>query len=205
MCIGRNSANRGRAPASVNRSPYPDANFPFALQSRKGSDPDKEKKGLESRADSIGSGRAIPIKQVSSVPILPSLSPETHLRSSRKWCWLAPRSVCCALLMNVEVCHLTSISRVPVCIQMGSLEWEEGTETTDLMKCGLPACIWSAFPGWEPSKAAFVARLWLGRGPPGNRGNSDRLQEPLVITGTARRGPNLLSQTDIWTLFQAGL
>ncbi|XP_074045911.1 arf-GAP with GTPase, ANK repeat and PH domain-containing protein 1 isoform X5 [Macrotis lagotis] len=32
-------------------------------QSRKGSDPDKEKKSLESRADSIGSGRAIPIKQ----------------------------------------------------------------------------------------------------------------------------------------------
>ncbi|XP_027714095.1 arf-GAP with GTPase, ANK repeat and PH domain-containing protein 1 isoform X5 [Vombatus ursinus] len=33
-------------------------------QSRKGSDPDKEKKSLESRADSIGSGRAIPIKQL---------------------------------------------------------------------------------------------------------------------------------------------
>ncbi|XP_027714091.1 arf-GAP with GTPase, ANK repeat and PH domain-containing protein 1 isoform X1 [Vombatus ursinus] len=32
--------------------------------SRKGSDPDKEKKSLESRADSIGSGRAIPIKQL---------------------------------------------------------------------------------------------------------------------------------------------
>ncbi|XP_013864003.1 arf-GAP with GTPase, ANK repeat and PH domain-containing protein 1 isoform X4 [Austrofundulus limnaeus] len=31
--------------------------------SRKASDPDKDKKGLESRADSIGSGRAIPIKQ----------------------------------------------------------------------------------------------------------------------------------------------
>ncbi|XP_077011644.1 arf-GAP with GTPase, ANK repeat and PH domain-containing protein 1 isoform X3 [Tamandua tetradactyla] len=31
--------------------------------SRKGSDPEKEKKGLEGRADSIGSGRAIPIKQ----------------------------------------------------------------------------------------------------------------------------------------------
>ncbi|XP_041936263.1 arf-GAP with GTPase, ANK repeat and PH domain-containing protein 1 isoform X1 [Alosa sapidissima] len=31
--------------------------------SRKGSEPDKEKKGLENRADSIGSGRAIPIKQ----------------------------------------------------------------------------------------------------------------------------------------------
>uniref|UniRef100_A0A8C3QLB6 Arf-GAP with GTPase, ANK repeat and PH domain-containing protein 1 n=1 Tax=Cyanoderma ruficeps TaxID=181631 RepID=A0A8C3QLB6_9PASS len=31
--------------------------------SRKGSDPDKEKKALESRTDSIGSGRAIPIKQ----------------------------------------------------------------------------------------------------------------------------------------------
>ncbi|KAM9483149.1 arf-GAP with GTPase, ANK repeat and PH domain-containing protein 1 isoform 2-T2 [Clarias gariepinus] len=31
--------------------------------SRKASEPDKEKKGLEGRADSIGSGRAIPIKQ----------------------------------------------------------------------------------------------------------------------------------------------
>ncbi|KAJ8255930.1 hypothetical protein COCON_G00197940 [Conger conger] len=31
--------------------------------SRKGNEPDKEKKGLETRADSIGSGRAIPIKQ----------------------------------------------------------------------------------------------------------------------------------------------
>ncbi|XP_010214413.1 PREDICTED: arf-GAP with GTPase, ANK repeat and PH domain-containing protein 1-like, partial [Tinamus guttatus] len=31
--------------------------------SRKGSDPDKDKKVLESRTDSIGSGRAIPIKQ----------------------------------------------------------------------------------------------------------------------------------------------
>ncbi|XP_036396108.1 arf-GAP with GTPase, ANK repeat and PH domain-containing protein 1 isoform X1 [Megalops cyprinoides] len=31
--------------------------------SRKGNEPDKEKKGLEVRADSIGSGRAIPIKQ----------------------------------------------------------------------------------------------------------------------------------------------
>ncbi|XP_015670566.1 arf-GAP with GTPase, ANK repeat and PH domain-containing protein 1-like [Protobothrops mucrosquamatus] len=35
--------------------------------SRKGSDPDKEKKGLANRADSIGSGRAIPIKQVQPV------------------------------------------------------------------------------------------------------------------------------------------
>ncbi|XP_072338310.1 arf-GAP with GTPase, ANK repeat and PH domain-containing protein 1 isoform X5 [Scyliorhinus torazame] len=34
-----------------------------ASQSRKGSDLDKEKKNLETRADSIGSGRAIPIKQ----------------------------------------------------------------------------------------------------------------------------------------------
>lgn len=32
--------------------------------SRKASEPDKDKKGLEARADSIGSGRAIPIKQV---------------------------------------------------------------------------------------------------------------------------------------------
>ncbi|ELW72475.1 Arf-GAP with GTPase, ANK repeat and PH domain-containing protein 1, partial [Tupaia chinensis] len=47
--------------------------------SRKGSDPDKEKKGLEGRADSIGSGRAIPIKQVRCPPAAPALSPETHL------------------------------------------------------------------------------------------------------------------------------
>lgn len=40
----------------------------FPLQSRKASEPDKEKKGLEGRADSIGSGRAIPIKQVGSSP-----------------------------------------------------------------------------------------------------------------------------------------
>ncbi|TMS11569.1 Arf-GAP with GTPase, ANK repeat and PH domain-containing protein 1 [Larimichthys crocea] len=33
--------------------------------SRKASEPDKDKKGLEARADSIGSGRAIPIKQAS--------------------------------------------------------------------------------------------------------------------------------------------
>uniref|UniRef100_A0A4W5JYY1 Uncharacterized protein n=1 Tax=Hucho hucho TaxID=62062 RepID=A0A4W5JYY1_9TELE len=32
--------------------------------SRKASEPDRDKKGLEGRADSIGSGRAIPIKQV---------------------------------------------------------------------------------------------------------------------------------------------
>ncbi|KAM9396995.1 arf-GAP with GTPase, ANK repeat and PH domain-containing protein 1 isoform 13-T13 [Salvelinus alpinus] len=32
-------------------------------QSRKASEPDRDKKGLEGRADSIGSGRAIPIKQ----------------------------------------------------------------------------------------------------------------------------------------------
>lgn len=33
-------------------------------QSRKANETDKDKKGLEARADSIGSGRAIPIKQV---------------------------------------------------------------------------------------------------------------------------------------------
>ncbi|OBS81100.1 hypothetical protein A6R68_20697 [Neotoma lepida] len=52
--------------------------------SRKGSDPDKEKKGLESRADSIGSGRAIPIKQVHLSPSPPrwrhtSVQPEMML------------------------------------------------------------------------------------------------------------------------------
>ncbi|XP_072652891.1 arf-GAP with GTPase, ANK repeat and PH domain-containing protein 1 isoform X9 [Canis lupus baileyi] len=46
--------------------------------SRKGSDPDKEKKGLESRADSIGSGRAIPIKQGLSFFVL-ALTASTYL------------------------------------------------------------------------------------------------------------------------------
>ncbi|XP_058041237.1 arf-GAP with GTPase, ANK repeat and PH domain-containing protein 1 isoform X3 [Ahaetulla prasina] len=41
-----------------------DEGGPPEAQSRKGSGPDKEKKGLENRADSIGSGHAIPIKQV---------------------------------------------------------------------------------------------------------------------------------------------
>lgn len=49
---------------SVNHNPGQRLTLFSVLQSRKGSDPDKEKKGLESRADSIGSGRAIPIKQV---------------------------------------------------------------------------------------------------------------------------------------------
>ncbi|KAJ8350533.1 hypothetical protein SKAU_G00256630 [Synaphobranchus kaupii] len=40
--------------------------LPTSSPSRKGNEPDKEKKGLEGRADSIGSGRAIPIKQLNS-------------------------------------------------------------------------------------------------------------------------------------------
>lgn len=50
--------------------------FCLSLQSRKASEPDKDKKGLESRADSIGSGRAIPIKQVrQSLPVCPKYAP----------------------------------------------------------------------------------------------------------------------------------
>ncbi|XP_064419491.1 arf-GAP with GTPase, ANK repeat and PH domain-containing protein 1 [Latimeria chalumnae] len=47
-------------PTPVRKQSKRRSNF---FPSRKGSDPDKEKKGLEGRADSIGSGRAIPIKQ----------------------------------------------------------------------------------------------------------------------------------------------
>lgn len=43
----------------------------FLFQSRKGADLDREKKAAECKVDSIGSGRAIPIKQVST-PSLPS-------------------------------------------------------------------------------------------------------------------------------------
>lgn len=64
-----------------------------ALQSRKASETDKEKKGLEGRADSIGSGRAIPIKQVSISLSLP-----------------LPLSVFDVLaLISSEITHLTSI------------------------------------------------------------------------------------------------
>ncbi|XP_011370658.2 arf-GAP with GTPase, ANK repeat and PH domain-containing protein 1-like isoform X1 [Pteropus vampyrus] len=60
--------------------------------SRKGSDPDKEKKGLEGRADSIGSGRAIPIKQMllTQALLLRSLPKESlsHHVSGRQRRWL---------------------------------------------------------------------------------------------------------------------
>lgn len=55
-------------------------------QSRKANETDKDKKGLEARADSIGSGRAIPIKQVGlpvclPPPPLPSPPPPSCLSS----------------------------------------------------------------------------------------------------------------------------
>lgn len=66
-------------------------------QSRKASEPDKDKKGLEARADSIGSGRAIPIKQV-RLPVCPPQPP--------------PPRACvfdASALINREITHLTSI------------------------------------------------------------------------------------------------
>lgn len=50
----------------VPSSPAPVSNAPVSLlfQSRKGADPEREKKVPECKADSIGSGRAIPMKQV---------------------------------------------------------------------------------------------------------------------------------------------
>ncbi|EMP37359.1 Arf-GAP with GTPase, ANK repeat and PH domain-containing protein 1 [Chelonia mydas] len=59
--------------------------------SRKGSDPDKEKKVLESRTDSIGSGRAIPIKQVNLTPTadvarwMEEFFHQSSYRLVRKW------------------------------------------------------------------------------------------------------------------------
>lgn len=79
----RAPCRRGRPSAVCGPQPLPSANFVFVLQSRKGSDPDKEKKGLEGRADSIGSGRAIPIKQVGTLPA-PGLEPGTHPGSPRR-------------------------------------------------------------------------------------------------------------------------
>lgn len=55
----------GFAAAVLSSPPIITTHVSSALQSRKASETDKEKKGLEARADSIGSGRAIPIKQVS--------------------------------------------------------------------------------------------------------------------------------------------
>ncbi|XP_010146314.1 PREDICTED: arf-GAP with GTPase, ANK repeat and PH domain-containing protein 1-like [Eurypyga helias] len=57
--------------------------------SRKGSDPDKEKKVLESRTDSIGSGRAIPIKQGLPFFVL-ALTASTYLRPSPGPCPSTP-------------------------------------------------------------------------------------------------------------------
>uniref|UniRef100_A0A8C5A5Z1 ArfGAP with GTPase domain, ankyrin repeat and PH domain 1 n=1 Tax=Gadus morhua TaxID=8049 RepID=A0A8C5A5Z1_GADMO len=54
--------------------------------SRKPSDPDKDKKGLENRADSIGSGRAIPIKQVRGPPLSHSLPHSLPLSLSLSPC-----------------------------------------------------------------------------------------------------------------------
>lgn len=53
--------------------PSPISNGPVSLlfQSRKGADPEREKKVPECKADSIGSGRAIPMKQVRSLPTSP--------------------------------------------------------------------------------------------------------------------------------------
>lgn len=48
-----------RSPASVSNGPVL-----LLFQSRKGADPEREKKTPECKADSIGSGRAIPMKQV---------------------------------------------------------------------------------------------------------------------------------------------
>lgn len=90
---------------SGSHNPRPNANFTFfALQSRKGSDPDKEKKGLESRADSIGSGRAIPIKQVHLSPF-PALL-ETHLGAAWDAAGWSTR-VC--LMCSVDECRSHSL------------------------------------------------------------------------------------------------
>lgn len=54
-------------------SPVPSSNAPVSLlfQSRKGADPERDKKVPECKADSIGSGRAIPMKQVRCSPFAP--------------------------------------------------------------------------------------------------------------------------------------
>lgn len=97
-------------------------NFLFAPQSRKGSDPDKEKKVLESRTDSIGSGRAIPIKQVrNALSALPCL--ETHLGSAAPRGRPARQGLFDVLqwwMWKSLTWH--QLGEVPMCIKIGSLE-----------------------------------------------------------------------------------
>lgn len=102
----RNHADGGSPPRSVNRSPSANANFIFTLQSRKGSDPDKEKKGLESRADSIGSGRAIPIKQVCCFPLPVPVAGDTPRLSAHCGAGSCAR-VC--LMCSVDECRSHSL------------------------------------------------------------------------------------------------
>lgn len=51
---------------SISYAPVSNGPVSLLFQSRKGTDPEREKKVPECKADSIGSGRAIPMKQVRS-------------------------------------------------------------------------------------------------------------------------------------------
>lgn len=65
----------GRGPRRAPRA-RSDAPVSLLLQSRKGADPERDKKVPECKADSIGSGRAIPMKQVRvPLPLLPEPAP----------------------------------------------------------------------------------------------------------------------------------
>lgn len=87
----------------------------YPPQSRKASEPDREKKGMDGRADSIGSGRAIPIKQVGSGrPSGPfsNWSPAAAYRGRRgvrSGLSLTPSPFDAVSLINSESTHLTSI------------------------------------------------------------------------------------------------
>lgn len=56
---------------------------------------------------------------------------------------------------------------------------------TGLMKCSLPACIWSGFLGCAGFKAAFVEGALIGPSAARRRVNQIARQEPLVIAGIA--------------------
>lgn len=75
--------------------------FLVFLQSRKASE---QAKSVDSKTDSIGSGRAIPIKQVSSFPhSLPYIS-HTYLGKYNPFC-------VCSFLFNVDMLCVQDVTR----------------------------------------------------------------------------------------------
>lgn len=130
---------------AVRAVPCP-SNAPVSLlfQSRKGADPERDKKVPECKADSIGSGRAIPMKQV--------WSPLNHARAG----WGA-RASCCGMGSPhaAEWGPLTLWNGVPLHCRLGSphtAKWDPLTLRNGVpshCRMGTPhAAEWGLFLLW---------------------------------------------------------